>query len=53
MGRGERRSGRDPSLEMIEVARQNAKRAGSKAKFELGLAESLPFPDGSFDVVLN
>ncbi len=45
--------GIDPSPEMIEVARQNAKRAGSKAKFELGLAESLPFPDGSFDVVLN
>ncbi len=46
-------AGIDPSPEMIEVARQNAKRAGSKAKFELGLAESLPFPDGSFDVVLN
>jgi ubiquinone/menaquinone biosynthesis C-methylase UbiE len=45
--------GIDPSPEMIEVARQNAKRAGSKAKFERGLAESLPFPDGSFDVVLN
>jgi ubiquinone/menaquinone biosynthesis C-methylase UbiE len=45
--------GIDPSPEMIEVARQNAKRAGSKAKFELGLAESLPFPDGTFDVVLN
>ena len=45
--------GIDPSPEMIEVARQNAKRAGSKAKFELGPAESLPFPDGTFDVVLN
>ncbi|MFZ1040531.1 MAG: class I SAM-dependent methyltransferase [Anaerolineales bacterium] len=45
--------GIDPSPEMIEVARQNAKRAGSKAKFELGLAESLPFRDASFDVVLN
>ena len=45
--------GIDPSPEMIQVARQNAKRAGSKAKFELGLAESLPFPNGSFDVVLN
>src|SRR5271157_2713352 len=45
--------GIDPSPEMIEVARQNAKRAGSKAKFELDLAESLPFPEGSFDVVLN
>ena len=45
--------GLDPSPEMIRVARKNAERAGSKAKFELGLAESLPFPDGSFDVVLN
>jgi len=45
--------GIDPSPEMIEVARQNAKRAGSKVKFELGVAESLPFPDVSFDVVLN
>jgi ubiquinone/menaquinone biosynthesis C-methylase UbiE len=45
--------GIDPSPEMIEVARQNAKRAGSKAKFQLGVAESLPFPDSSFDVVLN
>ena len=45
--------GIDPSPEMVEVARQNAKRAGSKAKFKLGLAERLPFPDSIFDVVLN
>jgi ubiquinone/menaquinone biosynthesis C-methylase UbiE len=45
--------GLDPSPEMIQVARQNADRAGLKTKFELGAVESLPFPDASFDVVLN
>ena len=45
--------GLDPSPEMIEVARKNAARAGLKAKFELGVVEKLPFPDASFDVVLN
>jgi len=45
--------GLDPSPEMIRVARKNTERAGSKAKFELGVVESLPFPDASFEVVLN
>jgi ubiquinone/menaquinone biosynthesis C-methylase UbiE len=45
--------GIDPSPEMIQVARKNAARAGLKAKFEVGVVESLPFPDGSFEVVLN
>ena len=45
--------GLDPSPEMIAVARKNAARAGFKTTFELGVVESLPFPDGSFDVVLN
>jgi ubiquinone/menaquinone biosynthesis C-methylase UbiE len=45
--------GIDPSGEMIQVARRNARRSGSKAKFEQGVVEALPFPDGSFDVVLN
>ena len=45
--------GIDPSPEMIQVARRNAARAGLMAKFEPGVAESLPFLDGSFDVVLN
>ena len=45
--------GIDPSPEMIQVARRNAARAGLKVKFEVGVVESLPFPDGSFDVVLN
>jgi len=45
--------GLDPSPEMIQVARQNAARAELKTKFELGAVESMPFPDASFDVVLN
>jgi len=45
--------GLDPSPEMIEVARKNADRAGLKAIFELGVAEKLPFPAASFEVVLN
>jgi ubiquinone/menaquinone biosynthesis C-methylase UbiE len=45
--------GIDPSPEMIQIARRNAERSRLKAKFEVGVAESLPFPDGSFDVVLN
>jgi ubiquinone/menaquinone biosynthesis C-methylase UbiE len=45
--------GLDPAQEMIQVARRNAERAHSTAKFEVGVVESLPFPDGSFDVVLN
>ena len=45
--------GIDPSPEMVQVARKIAARAGLKVKFEVGVVESLPFPDGSFDVVLN
>jgi len=45
--------GLDPSPEMIQVARKNAERTGLKARFELGVVENLPFPDASFDVVLN
>jgi ubiquinone/menaquinone biosynthesis C-methylase UbiE len=45
--------GIDPSPEMIQRACRNAERARSAAKFETGVAERLPFPDGSFDVVLN
>ena len=52
-GAGGQATGLDPSPEMIEVARKNAARAGLKTRFELGVVESLPFPDASFDVVLN
>ena len=52
-GPGGEALGIDPSPEMINMARKLAERAGVAAKFEVGLAEKMPFPDGSFDVVLN
>ena len=45
--------GLDPSPEMIKVARKNAERARLGARFEVGVVESMPFPDACFDVVLN
>ena len=46
-------TGIDPSVEMIQVARQNAARRKLSTKFELGVVEDLPFPEASFDLVLN
>jgi len=44
--------GTDPVAGMVEAARREAQRRGlHNASFELAFAESLPFPDGSFDVV--
>jgi ubiquinone/menaquinone biosynthesis C-methylase UbiE len=45
--------GIDPSPEMIALARENAARAESGARFELGVIEALPYADGGFDVVLS
>lgn len=50
---GERGSaaGIDPSPEMIAIARRKAQRAGLEIDFRVGVIESLPFPDQTFDVV--
>src|SRR2546428_8219911 len=45
--------GIDASQEMIEVARRNASKAGVDLNFQVGLAEAIPFPDGTFDLVVS
>jgi ubiquinone/menaquinone biosynthesis C-methylase UbiE len=44
-------SGMDPSPEMIAVARKKAHKAGLDIDFRVGVIESLPYPDATFDVV--
>jgi len=53
VGKNGRASGIDPSPEMIAVARRKAIRAGLEIDFRVGVIESLPFPDGTFDAVTS
>lgn len=45
--------GIDASPEMLARARGKAKRSGMDVDFEIAQAQSLPFPDARFDVVLS
>ena len=45
--------GLDASPEMIARARKKAARARLEVEFVRGVVESMPFPDGRFDVVLS
>lgn len=45
--------GIDASPEMIDRARTLAARKGAKAEYLVAAAESLPFDDGAFDVVVS
>ena len=51
--RGAKVAGLDLTPALIERARENADIAGVDVKFIEGDAEALPYPDGSFDVVLS
>lgn len=46
-------AGIDPAPEMIAAARRKANRAGLEIDFRVGVIESLPFPDGTIDVVTS
>lgn len=45
--------GVDPTLALLKKAGDNAAIAGVRVDWETGVAEALPFPDASFDVVLS
>lgn len=45
--------GLDPDVEAIAAAKRNAREAGVRnARFTVGAAQHLPYPDGAFDVVI-
>jgi ubiquinone/menaquinone biosynthesis C-methylase UbiE len=53
VGAGGAAYGIDASPEMVALAEREAARRGVAARFQLGVAEALPFPDGMFDVVMS
>ena len=50
--RGARVTGMDPSAACIEVAKSHAEEMGLTIDYHVGLGETLPFEDDSFDVVV-
>src|SRR3989304_885124 len=53
VGKAGEASGIDPAPEMIALARQKASCAGLEIDFRVGVIESLPFPDGTFDAITS
>jgi len=51
--KAERVFGIDPGTKQIGWARFKAARRNLPINFQIGVIERLPFPDGTFDVVLN
>lgn len=51
--RGADVTGQDLAPVLIETARQRAAEEGVDVEFEAGDAEEMPYPDGTFDVVLS
>jgi len=45
--------GIDPSSNMVNLARDKAKKAGAKIDFQVGVIEKLNFPDDNFDLVFS
>jgi SAM-dependent methyltransferase len=50
---GYRATGLDPSSKAVDAARRVAGQLGVQADYVVGDARSLPFPDGSFDLVFS
>jgi ubiquinone/menaquinone biosynthesis C-methylase UbiE len=53
VGKNGEAAGIDPAPEMIAVARQKASRQGLEIDLRVGVIESLPFADGTFDAVTS
>jgi len=53
VGRNGKAAGIDPSPEMIAVASKKADKEGLEINFRLGVIESLPYPDATFDVITS
>jgi ubiquinone/menaquinone biosynthesis C-methylase UbiE len=53
VGSANKVNGIDPSPEMIARARKKTLKAGVEVVFETAVAESLPFPEATFDAVLS
>ncbi len=43
----------DLNPDLVEIARRNLRKAGISADVQIGNVEELPYPDASFDTVLN
>jgi ubiquinone/menaquinone biosynthesis C-methylase UbiE len=50
--RGYRVTGLDISQTFVRIANENAAAEGVSAQFQVGNAAAMPFPDGSFDLVV-
>jgi ubiquinone/menaquinone biosynthesis C-methylase UbiE len=53
VGKSGKVAGIDPAPEMIAVANRKASRMGLEIDFRMGVIESLPYPDATFDAVTS